>query len=256
MVELWASVPVHVILGLAASLPVILWDWRFALPGLLIVQLGTSGLIGAVYGLPAPWPAVHLSVLFVACLILLLSILQTSNVQVHHSGEFSSRLFRLLVLGIASLMVWMASDGIELPLLSDASKMLFLWLAAVALLTLGMTETVLFGGIGLMLWLIPVQAFLSVLFPLPAVIVLLGILQLLVALACSYLILAEDDVLTSVEVPSTDPDLAPGVQRRQSITAGAKILWYGIAYWFFSLVKRRQNRATRNGKRITNGRSI
>ena len=246
MVEFWASVPLHVILGLAVGLPVILWDWRIALPGLLIVQLGTSGLIGAVYGLSAPWPAVHLSVLFLACLILLLSILQTSNVRVHHSGEFSSKLFRFLVLGIAALMVWNASAAIELPFLSDASKMLFLWLAAVALLTLGMTETALFGGIGLLLWLIPVQALLSVLFPLPAVIVLLGILQLLVALACSYLILAEDDVLTSVEVPSTDQGLAPGVQRRQSIAGGAKILWYGITYWFFSLVNRRQNTAARN----------
>lgn len=246
MVALWASVPVHILLGLAAGLPVILWDWRIALPGLLFVQLGTSALVGGVYGLPAPWPAVHLSVLFLACLILLLSILQTSNVQVHHSGEFSSRLFRLLVLGIAALMVWKASDNIELPLLSDASKMLFLWLAAVALLTLGMAETALFGGIGLLLWLIPVQAFLSVLFPVPAVIVLLGILQLLVALACSYLVLAEDDELISVEVPSTDPGLAAGVQHRHSIAEGAKILLFGIGYWFYSLVSRRQNTATRN----------
>ncbi len=247
MAELWASVPAHVILGIVAGLPVILWDWRIALPGLLFVQIGISGLVGAVYGLSAPWPAVHLSVLFIAFLILLLSILQTSNVHVHQSGEFSSRLFRLLVLGIAALLVWNASEGIELPLLSDASKMLFLWLAAVALLTLGMTETALFGGVGLLLWLIPVQAFLSVLFPLPAVIVMLGILQLLVALACSYLILAEDDVLTSYEVPSTDPDLAPGIQRRQSIAAGAQVLWYGCAYWFFSLVGRRQKTVVRNG---------
>ena len=144
-------------------------------------------------------------------------------------------------------MVWNANDEIELPLLSDASKMLFLWLAAVALLTLGMTETALFGGVGLLMWLIPVQAFLSVLFPLPAVIVMLGILQLLVALASSYLILAEDDVLTSYEVPSTDPGLAQGMQRRQSIAAGAQVLWYGCAYWFFSLVGRRQNTAARNG---------
>ena len=70
MAELWASIPAHVILGLVAGLPVILWDWRIALPGLLVVQIGISGLIGAVYGLSAPWPAVHLSVLFVAFLIL------------------------------------------------------------------------------------------------------------------------------------------------------------------------------------------
>lgn len=247
MASFWASVPIHVILGLAAGIPVVLWDWRIALPGILFVQLGTSILVGTVYGLPAPWPAVHLAVQFLACLILLLSILQTSNVQVRNSGEFSSRLFRLLILGIAALMVWRATEGIELPRLEDATKLLFIWFAAVALITLGMTETALFGGIGLLLWLIPVQAFLSVLFPLPAVIVLLGILQILVALACSFLLLAEDDALTLIEVPSTDPDLAPGLHRRHSIASGARVLGYGIGYWFYTLISRSRKTEARNG---------
>ncbi len=247
MAAFWASVSIHVILGVVAGIPVILWDWRIALPGLLVVQLGTSVLIGTVYGLPAPWPAVHLGIQFLACLILLLSILQTSNVQVRNSGEFSSRLFRLLILGIAALMVWTATETVELPRLEDATKVLFIWFAAVALITLGMTETALFGSIGLLLWLIPVQAFLSVLFPLPAVIVLIGILQILVALACSYLLLAEDDALMLIEVPSTDPDVAPGVHRRHSITSGARVLGYGVGYWFYTLANRRRNTETGNG---------
>lgn len=239
MAAFWASVPFHVVLGLAACIPVVLWDWRVALPGILIVQLGTSALVGTVYGLPAPWPAVHLGVQVLACLILLLSILQTSHVQVRNTGEFSSRLFRLLVLGIAALLVWAASEGIELPLLEDATKVLFIWFAAVALITLGVTESALFGGVGLLLWLIPVQALLSILFPLPAVIVLLGILQILVALACSFLLLAEDDALTLIEVPSTDPELAPGLYRRHSITSGARVLGYSVGYWMYSLLSRR-----------------
>ena len=170
MEAFWASVPVHVLLGLVAAIPVILWDWRIALPGILLVQLGTSVLIGTVYGLTGPWPAVHFGVQVLACLILLLSILQTSNVQVRTSGEFSSRLFRMLILGIAALMVWRATEGFDLPRLEVATKVLFIWFAAVALITLGMTETALFGSIGLLMWLIPVQAFLSVLFPMPAVI--------------------------------------------------------------------------------------
>ena len=239
MAAFWASVPIHVVLGLVACIPVVLWDWRVALPGILIVQLGTSALVGTVYGLPAPWPTVHLGVQALACLILLLSILQTSHVQVRNTGEFSSRLFRLLVLGIASLLVWAASEGIDLPLLEDATKVLFIWFAAVALITLGVTESALFGGVGILLWLIPVQALLSVLFPLPAVIVLLGILQILVALACSFLLLAEDDALTLIEVPSTDPELAPGLYRRHSITSGARVLGYGFGYWMYSFLSRR-----------------
>jgi len=229
----------HVVLGLAACLPVVLWDWRVALPGILIVQLGTSALVGTVYGLPAPWPAVHFGVQVLACLILLLSILQTSHVQVRNTGEFSSRLFRLLVLGIDALLFCAASEGIELPLLETATKILFIWFAAVALITLGVTETALFGGVGLLLWLIPIQALLSVLFPLPSVIVLLGILQILVALACSFLLLAEDDALTLIEVPSTDSELAPGLYRRHSITSGAKVLGYSIGYWTYNFLSRR-----------------
>lgn len=216
-----------------------------ALPGLLLVQLGTGMLLGSVYALPTPWPAVQFGVLFLACLILLLSILQTRNVQGNHSGEFSSILFRALVLGFGALLVWRAGVDIPLPLLNDTTKLLFLWFAALALLTLGLAETALFGGIALLLWMIPVQAFLAVLFPSPAVIVPLGILQLLVALACSYLLLAEDDILLAVEVPATDPGLASGIRRRLSITAGARILWYSITYWVYSLFNRRRHTAPR-----------
>ena len=247
MADFWSSAPLYIVLGLAASLPLVLWDWRVALPGLLIVQLGIGGIIGSAYALPAPWPAVHFGVLFLSCVIFLLSILQTNSVQVDHTGEFSSIVFRTLVLGIAALLVWRADAEITLPLLSDMTKFLFLWLTALALLTLGLAESALFGGIALLLWMIPVQAFLSILFPLPAVIVPLGILQLLVALSCSYLLLAEDNALASIQVPATDPGLAPSIQPRLSIAAGARILWYGITYWFYSLINRRHHPAARKG---------
>ena len=235
MAEFWSSIPIHILLGLAAALPLVLWDWRVALPGLLLVQLGIGGITGSVYGLPPPWPAVHFGVLLLASLILMLSILQTSSVRVDHSGEFSSVLFRFLIMGLAALLVWKAGGSIALPLLSDATKALFLWLAVLAILTLGLTETALFGGIALHLWLIPVQAFLSVLFPLPALIIPMGILQLLVALAVSYLLLSEDEALSSALAPATDsdfslPERVDAIGRRRSIPAGLQILWYSIAY--------------------------
>ena len=247
MADIWSSAAFFIVLGLAASLPLVLWDWRVAIPGLLLVQLGTGGIVGSVYGLPAPWPAVHFGVLLLSSLIFLLSILQTKIVQVDHTGEFSSIVFRTLVVGIAALLVWTADADIPLPLLNNMTKLLFLWFTALALLTLGLAESALFGGIALLLWMIPIQAFLSILFPLPAVIVPLGILQLLVALSCSYLLLAEDYALSSIQVPETDPGLAAGVQRRLSIAAGARILWYGITYWLYSVVNRRHHPAARKG---------
>lgn len=247
MDEFWSSSAFHLFLGLAAALPIIFWDWRFALPGLLVVQLGTGAIFGSAYTLPAPWPAVHLGVLVFSSLILLLSILQTRTVHVDQAGEFSSILFRTLVLGIAALLVWRASGSIPLPLLDDSTKHLMLWLAVLALVTLGLAETALFGGIALLLWLIPVQSFFSALFPSPAVIVPLGILELLVALSCSYLLLVDDNVLWPDEIAATDPGLPLGVQRRLSIAAGARVLWYGLTYWVYSRVNRRQHHAARKG---------
>jgi len=198
--------------------------------------------------LPAPWPAVHLGVLVFACLILLLSVLQTRTVQVDQTGEFSSILFRTLVLGIAALLVWRASGSIPLPLLDDSTKHLMIWFAVLALVTLGLAETALFGGIALLLWLIPVQSFFSSLFPSPAVIVPLGILEILVALSCSYLLLVDDNVMWPDEIPATDPGLSLGAQRRLSIAAGVRVLWYGLTYWVYSRVNRRQHQAARRGQ--------
>lgn len=248
MDEIWASAPFHIFLGLAATLPIVVWDWRFALPGLLVAQLGTGTIFGSLYTLSAPWPAVHLGVLVFACLILLLSILQTRTVQVDQTGEFSSILFRTLVLGIAALLVWRASGGIPLPLLDDSTKHLMIWFAVLALVTLGLAETALFGGIALLLWLIPVQSFFAALFPSPAVIVPLGIMEILVALSCSYLLLVDDNVMWTDEIAATDPGQPFGVQRRLSIAAGARVLWHGLTYWVYSRVNRRQHHAARKGQ--------
>lgn len=247
MADLLSSGQSHFILGLCAGLVLVFWDWRIALPGLLLVQLGIGALIGTVYLAPAPWPTVHFGVLLLACLILSLSILQTRSVQVDHSGEFSSILFRSLVMGLAAFLVWSAGENIAFPLLSDATKLLFLWLAVLAIVTLGLAETTLFSSIAIILWLIPVQAFFSILFPLPVLIVLLGVLQLLAALACSYLLLAEDEVLSAAEAPATDPGLASTNEKRLSIAAGARILWYAISYRVYILIRRRQHPAARKG---------
>lgn len=238
-VDFWSSGPLHILLGLAIGLPLVFWDWRAMLLGLLFVQFAVGRIMGAVYGLPSPWPEVHFAVLFLACLILLLSILQTENVRVNHAGQFSSFLFRLLILGMAALLVWRVGGNISLPLLNEATKLLFLWLLVLAVLTLGLTETVLFAGAALLLWLVPLQALLSVLFPVPAFIILLGVLALLVALVCSYLLLAEDDALASALQPADlERDILPTVRPQPSIAAGAKTLWHDIAYRISSLLKR------------------
>lgn len=237
--DFWSSATVHIFLAGLVTLPLVLWDWRAVLPGLLLAQLGIGQVMANVYGLPAPWATVHLAVLFCACLILLLSILQTKNLYVDRTERTGSVFFRLLVLGMAAFLVWSGAERVELPLLTDRTGLLFLWLLALAVLTLSLSDSVLFAGIGLLLWLVPVQALLSVLFPFPALIGLLGIAQILIALACSYLLVAEDEQLSLEARPSTDPGGPTYRPLRRSIPAGAAILWHSTAYRLASLARRR-----------------
>lgn len=228
----------HVALGLTAGLLVVLWDWRFALPCLLLVKLGVCAMLGEVYLVPAPWPSVHFGVLLLSQVILLLSILQTDNVLVDQRGEFSSFVFRSLVLGLAALMVWAAGETVELPAFQNLTLLLLLWLAVLAILTLGLAESALFGAMAISLWLIPMHALAAVIFPVPVLMTLLGVFEIVAALACSYLLLAEEEALAMAGVSATDPGVAEGDRRQLSISIGARILWYRMGHQLHSLFGR------------------
>jgi hypothetical protein len=81
-----------------------------------------------------------------------------------------------------------------------------------------LTDGALFTGIGLLFWFIPLQSLLAVILPLPSLIALLGILQLMVALACGYLAFAENEKLVEDQHPLTDITFPGDIRQRPNIT--------------------------------------
>jgi hypothetical protein len=189
-------------IGAIAFLLIILWDWRLFLPGLALIQYGVGQILVYRYGVPGQWLAVYFWVIVLAALILALSPLQMGRYQpAERSGN---PLFRGLILLLLAVIVYTLQPDLPLPVLDVATARLLLWLVACAFLVLALTEGALFTGIGLLLWFIPLQSLTAVILPLPSLIALWGILQLVVMLACSYLSLAENEQIAEQNLPITD----------------------------------------------------
>jgi hypothetical protein len=89
---------------------------------------------------------------------------------------------------------------------------LVVWLALIGVLMMGLGDSPFFTGMGLILWLTLVQVGADVLLSIPALIAMIGMLELALALACSYLILVErvpDAIAAPVMTDITFPDESP-----------------------------------------------
>jgi hypothetical protein len=98
---------------------------------------------------------------------------------------------------------------VTLPETDANVAQLYGWLALCAVLILGLSASPLFAGIAVLLWITVVQAFVASVLEIPSLVALVGILELLVALACSYLLIAEGvqaetepTVLTDIAFPA------------------------------------------------------
>lgn len=175
--------------GIAAALMVVIWDWRIALGGLLLVQVTVSALAVRIYGAAAHWAAVEIAVTLLCALILGLSAVQVrSSWSMRQSANW---LVRLLAVGLFYL-IWRQVDvGLTLPGFAPLVVDFFAWLAMMALLMVGLSDNPLFTAVALLLWFMPVHSVVYEVMPHPTVAVLIGGLKLLLALACSYLMLAD-----------------------------------------------------------------
>lgn len=189
-------------IGGVALLLILLWDWRLFLPGLALIQYGVGQILVYRYGVPGQWLAVYFWVVVLAALILALSPMQLPRLQT--SLRSANPFFRLLIMLLLAVLVYTLQPDIPLPLLDEPTARLFLWLAACAFLIMALTDNAIFTGVGLLFWFIPVQSLMSMILPLPALIALIGILQLVVALACAFLALAEDEQIAELQRPATD----------------------------------------------------
>ena len=73
-----------------------------------------------------------------------------------------------------------------------------------ALIILSFSDNPLFTGIGLLLWILLAQTVIQALLPYPTLVAVLGLLQLLLALTCGYLALADRVTQVAAQVVATD----------------------------------------------------
>ena len=177
------------LIGATALLTILLWDWRVTLAGVLVIQVGVAILAGKVHGLTIQWASVQIMVTGLALLMLLLSAHQVQPaLRQQRPGSWPVRLSAAMLL----LISWQFLDvDLALPIIAPQIAQLCLWLALCGLVLLGLSDTPFFTGVALLLWFMPIQAFIEILLPQYRLFVLIGMIELLVALACSYLMLAQ-----------------------------------------------------------------
>lgn len=184
------------------SAVIIIWDWRLMLFGLVAIQAGVARVALTQLQIPSAWLYAQTLVLVLCTLILALSGVQaTESRRLYQSGNW---FLRLLLICLFVILWQIFNIQIVLPTLSASVSQLFVWLSLSAFLILSLTDHPLYTGSALLLWCIPIQLLVAVLLPLPGLLVLIGILELLLALGCSYLILTESFVDTEQQIVVTD----------------------------------------------------
>lgn len=212
-------------IGAVAIVILLLWEWRLLLIGLCVIQLGVVVLVSKVHQLDLQWAQVQILITILCAAMLFLSARQIRFALAYQRP--GSLLVRLMAVTLL-LICWRFFDfEVSLPRLAPVLAQLFLWIALCALIMLGLGDAPLSTGVALLLWFIPVQGFIQVLLPEFRLFVLIGMIQLLSALACSYLMLAARQPEMSTAVIPTDVSFpitttvprigtVPPTERRQS----------------------------------------
>ena len=174
-------------IGLVAALILILWDWRGAVVGLILVQWGVGNLLVQRFNMPSLWAVAFLFLAGLAGAMLSLSAIQVRwNRHVPRAGNL---VMRLLIVLLAYFLFTTQNLRLPLPLIDAETVDLLSWLAVISLSMLFVSDSPLHTGISLALWLALVQAATAILLPNPALIMAVGGVEIVLILAYSYLIL-------------------------------------------------------------------
>lgn len=188
-IDFFTTVPGILLIGAVAAGMILLWDWRASLGGLFLIQLGVADIAVVLQQVDVQWATAQTLIMLLCCVILGISASQTAGESSWHQA--GSLLLRFLVLVLLYVCWRLFEFNITLPLIRPDVTVLFVWLGICALVTLSLNDNAFFTGTALLLWCIPAQVVTAVLLPIPSLIVMLGVLQLLLALGCSYLMLVE-----------------------------------------------------------------
>ncbi|MBX3053071.1 MAG: hypothetical protein KF753_16430 [Caldilineaceae bacterium] len=215
LLDFWLSSLPLILAGLLAGLVVVTWDWRISLPGIFFIQL-LAGQVAMQRGVMPGWWATVFACIVLSCLVILfLSILQSNRDL--PPGRIGTLIFRLLLLGFAILFLSSTPVAEVLPLLDEQLTRFVLWLGICALFGIATGEGALTSAFALLLWLIGAEVALIAIAPAAVVVVLLGGIFLLVSLACSYLIVAENLSLAEDNRPLTDAVFPAAVPPQPSL---------------------------------------
>lgn len=190
------------LLALVAGAIVILFNWRLALAGVVFIHLGLASVlvhIHAVSGLIAAGQIA--AVLLCAAMLGLAGWLQPPAVSLRQAGNWPLRSLALLFIVGAW---WFLDPGYTLPYFSLPETELLIWMALCALVLWSFSASPLLGGAAVLLWSTLPYALAAVLLPGSGLAAVVGLADLLIVLACSYLVLLEPPV----------PGAAPGAVPR------------------------------------------
>lgn len=186
---LLATGPGILLLAILAASIVLLWDWRWALPGAVMVLLGLSSIQAALHSSDLLVTASQwLAVIVAGVLLGLAGRIHPAAARVHANSNWVTRLIALLFMLGAW---WVIDPGVSLPLFTQVETDLIIWTGLCGLLLVSLSAAPLHTGIGLLLLMAPLQATAAILLPGAGLAIVAGIAQILVGLGCAYLTLAQ-----------------------------------------------------------------
>ena len=190
------------VIGLVAAIMIVIWDWRASLLGLIVIQLGIATLAVTRQGMEPQWAFIQTLVILLCALSISMSAAQSRpGGSFRQSGNWVLRILVLMLL----VVCWRLFDfEFPIPLVDPDLNVLIVWLAVCALLMMSLSDNALFTGTALLLWMVSTQVAVIVLWPIPSLIIVLGGLELLLALGCSYLLLIENFTGAQKAVVMTD----------------------------------------------------
>lgn len=210
---LFASGAGILILILAAALAVILWSWQIAIAAVVFLQLGVGALLVHIHKVPGILIGGQLlAAALAAAMLAIAGSAASHSPSLRRGGNWPLRLSALIFVAGAW---WFIDPGMTIPQFSQPETDLLLWIGICGLVILCMTGNPTFTGIAMMLWCVPLYTVSAVLLPGSGLPVLVGIAELLLALACAYLTLVEPSavgagVLRRSRWPLPPPERAAG----------------------------------------------
>jgi hypothetical protein len=185
-------------ISLAVIIVVAARDWRLVLAALLIVYIGLAIVTASL--LPGQWALLRVVVGGLAAVIWYLSAQQAGwggrflpfqhSLGVQARPLSSTTLFRTLVALFLGALLLVLRPRLPLPVLPDDVRYVIIWLGAFGLLGLALGDEALQVGVALLLWLAAAQLMLAALQDEAWLIWLLSSVELLLALATGYLMVA------------------------------------------------------------------